>query len=368
MRIADPLILGAGPAGCAAAIALARGGAAPLLLDRDAQVGDPLCGGFLSWRTVDQLDTLGVDCRAAGAHRVTELRLFDGRRATALALPRPAYGLSRHALDTALRHAAIAAGARMEFDQIRQISGSTAQGRTTGWQADSIFLATGKHDARGQSRPRTAKDTTLGLRLRLPPSPERQRLLAGAIELHLFAGGYVGIVLQEGGSANLCLAVRKSALARAGGSPEDLFGHLASDCPALAQRLGSGWRAARTDTIGAVPYGWICRDTDPGLFRLGDQAAVIPSLAGEGIAIALASGIAAASHWRGGGAAAAPAFQRAFAKRAHRPVRLAALAWHAAETRLGARAALALARIAPGMIAQFADLARIPASPSLAPR
>ena len=54
-----PLILGAGPAGCAAAIVLAKGGAQPMLLDRDEAVGDPLCGGFLSWRTLEQLQALG---------------------------------------------------------------------------------------------------------------------------------------------------------------------------------------------------------------------------------------------------------------------------------------------------------------------
>ena len=43
-----PLILGAGPAGCAAAIVLADHGLRPILLDRDAEARDQLCGGFLS--------------------------------------------------------------------------------------------------------------------------------------------------------------------------------------------------------------------------------------------------------------------------------------------------------------------------------
>ncbi|HSG54212.1 MAG TPA: FAD-dependent monooxygenase, partial [Paracoccaceae bacterium] len=75
MRIPRPLIIGAGPAGCAAAISLARAGANPLLVDRDAHVGDPLCGGFISWRTAEQLAALGVDCQRLGAHRVTRLRI-----------------------------------------------------------------------------------------------------------------------------------------------------------------------------------------------------------------------------------------------------------------------------------------------------
>ena len=46
--MSPPLILGAGPAGCATAIVLAEAGRAPILIDRDASVGDALCGGFMS--------------------------------------------------------------------------------------------------------------------------------------------------------------------------------------------------------------------------------------------------------------------------------------------------------------------------------
>ena len=96
-----PLIIGAGPAGCAAAIVLARGGAKPLLVDRDAEAGDALCGGFLSWRTAERLRGLGVDPEALGAHPVEKLILFGGGRPAEIALPRRAYGLSRRALDAA---------------------------------------------------------------------------------------------------------------------------------------------------------------------------------------------------------------------------------------------------------------------------
>ena len=66
--MSPPLILGAGPAGCAAAIVLAEAGRAPILIDRDASVGDALCGGFMSWQTVANLRALGVDAERLGAH------------------------------------------------------------------------------------------------------------------------------------------------------------------------------------------------------------------------------------------------------------------------------------------------------------
>ncbi|MCB2067363.1 MAG: FAD-dependent monooxygenase [Erythrobacter sp.] len=363
----DPVILGAGPAGCAAAITLARAGAVPLLVDRDEAVGDPLCGGFLSWRTAEQLRQLGVDPATLGAQRVRELRLFAGGRDTRCPLPDRAHGLSRHALDTALRERALAAGAEVAFDHVRAIEPGKLVGAKGEIPFASLFLASGKHDVRTLARPRTARDPALGLRLRLPASPERTSLLAGAIELHLFPGGYAGLVLQEHGSANLCLALKKSALARLGGRPEALFAHLARTIPALAERLGEDWHCARVDSVGSVPYGYIARHTAPGLFRLGDQAAVIPSLAGEGIAIALASGQLAARHWLAGGAGAAPAYQHAFARLARPPMRLAGTIRTLAESPAGAQAALAIARLWPGLVAMLAGATRIDPKSRLAP-
>ncbi len=333
VQIRRPLILGAGPAGCAAAIVLARAGAQPLLLDRSAEPGDALCGGFLSWRSAEQLAALGVAPEALGAHQVTTLRVFAGLRFASADLPAPAWGLSRHGLDTALRHKALAAGAELALDTIREVRGLVAHG-SRDWQGDALLLATGKHDVRGQPRPRTARDPALGLRLRVTPSPSLRRELAGMIELHLFDGGYAGIVLQENGTANLCLALKKSRLARAGGNPRALLENLARQHPHFAARLEPGWQSARIETIGSIPYGWIARTTAPGLFRLGDQAAVIPSLAGEGMGIAMASGALAAQHWLDGGAGAAPAFQRQLARAARPPLAVAATARAMAESPL----------------------------------
>lgn len=365
--MSGPLIVGAGPAGCAAAIVLARAGAAPLLIDRDAAVRDPLCGGFLSWRTVESLHALGIDPAALGAHRVERVALFAGDRHAQAALPAPAFGLSRHALDTAMRAAALAQRARLEIDTVRSIEGTRAIGRLGQREGDGLFLATGKHDLHALSRPRRARDPALGLRLRLPPSPLRVRLLAGRIELHLFAGGYAGIVLQEDGSANVCLAIRKSRLTSCGGDPAALLGELVAQHPHLAQRLGDDWPGAPRDSIGAVPYGWIARDTVPGLFRLGDQAAVIPSLAGEGIAIALASAQAAAAAWLLGGAAAAPGFQRRFAARATAPVLLARGVRAMAEHPLSARLAISVAAGIPATIRALAAATRLAAPPRVGP-
>ncbi len=359
MRHQNPLIIGAGPAGCAAAIALARAGARPLLIDRDEQVGDPICGGFLSWRTLARLQDLGVDCAALGAHEVRELRLFAGNEEARVPLPGRAVGLSRHALDSAMRRIAVAEGATLEIDRISKIEGTSAHGANRVWQSDALFLASGKHDVRGLARPRDAGDPALGVRLRIQPGKQLTRLLDGAIELHLFRGGYAGIVLQEDGSANICLALKKSLLSEAGGDPADLLALLAERSPHFAARLEGSEPDQRCDTIGAVPFGWIAKQGSPGLFRLGDQAAVIPSLAGEGISIALESAHQAVRFWQEGGASASMRYQPAFARKAARPIMTARTVRKLAEGRFGHAAPLWLARNFPGLLVQIMGWTRI---------
>ena len=330
-----------------AAIALARAGAEPLLIDRDETVGDALCGGFLSWRSAERLRGIGLDLADIGAHPVNRLAIYACEAQAHAQLPETGFGLSRRGLDTAMRALAVNSGAELQIDRIRKLSPGIAEGERQEWRSGSIFLAAGKHDVRGMPRPRQSSDPALGLRIRIPAQAGLTRLLAGKIELHLFPGGYAGIVLQEDGSANICLALRKSMLAAAGGDPRALLDGMAAEHPHFGQRMTFAAPDLPIDSIGAVPYGWIAQETQPGLFRLGDQAAVIPSLAGEGMSIALTSGAMAAKFWLEGGSGAAEPYQRAMARAAGRPVGVAKLIWETAESERFGAPLVKLAGIAP---------------------
>ncbi len=358
MRRTAALIVGGGPAGSAAAIGLARGGVIPLLIERDAETRDALCGGFLSWATIARLAKLGVDPVALGAHRIERVALLHGRREAEARLPAPAAALSRRSLDTALLRQAGEAGAGIErgvgvraFEDgaLRLDDGGTIAG-------DSLVLATGKHELRGAARPKAGQNAAIGLRWRLAASPALTRLVAGRIELHLFRGGYAGLNLQEDG-ANLCLAVRPARFAEADNRPETLLAQLEDEAPALAERLGAAAAVGAAQAIANVPYGWRATIGETGLYRVGDQCGVIPSLAGEGMAIAIGSGGAAADAILRG--ESATTFQPRFARRLRRPVSLAAALWHAAEHPAGARALIALVGAAPGLAALAARLTRL---------
>jgi flavin-dependent dehydrogenase len=362
VRRTPALIVGGGPAGASAAILLARAGAPHLLIERSRETGDALCGGFLSWRTLDSLKSLGVEPDMLGPARVTHVRLFAGDRTAEAMLPRPAHGVSRHHLDSLLLDRAALAGAPIERGvAVKAIEGITARLQDGGEiAAEALFLASGKHDIRGLARPAEARggDPTLGLRIRLAASPTLERLIGGAIELHLFDRGYMGIVRQEDGTANCCMAVHRSRLAEAG-DPERLLESLANESPRLGERLAARHGGETIDAVANIPYGWRVRAGVAGLFRLGDQAGVIPSLAGEGMGIAIASGIRAARAYIEGSGAAALPFQRRLARDLARPIGIASLIRAGAERPIIARAVLPIARNAPIMVEVIARLTRI---------
>lgn len=358
MKAAGPVIVGGGPAGCAAAIRLREAGERPLIIERRAG-SDALCGGFLSWRTLDRLAALGVGRDDLGGPAITGLRLIAGQRLRVVGLPAPAMGMSRRRLDRILLDRARRLGADVVPGTATFADGQLWLGREP-VEAESLFLATGKHDLRGLPRSREAagSDPMMGLRVRITPSDAIRHALSGVIEMHLFPDGYAGVVLQEGGTANICMAVRKSRLAAAQGRPAVLMAELTAQNPHLAARLADIADDPVFDAVGNVPYGWRARSGVAGLFRLGDQAGVIPSLAGEGIGIALASAEEAVRFWRSGGAAMAPAFQRHFSARLRGPLRVADMVASLGERKQGASMLTLLAGV-PGAAALVAGLTRV---------
>lgn len=359
MRRAGALILGGGPAGSAAGIALARAGVDTEILERSGEPQDGVCGGFLGWDALAALRLLGLDPGGLGARPITRVRLVSAKDEAEAALPRAAAGLSRRRLDAALLEAAEGAGVRVRRGvAVRSADFGRRCARLDGGEepgGHALLIATGKHELRGAARPRDTSGDPIGLRTTLTPSARLEKALDGVIELHLFNGGYAGLLLQEDGKANLCLSAARSRIKTAGGI-EPLTRALMEELPALADRIREG-RPEGWSAVSGVPYGWRAEETVPGVYRVGDQAAVIASLAGDGIAIALTSGRAAGEAI----VARQPAeeYQRAFSRRARRPIEAAeALRW-AAEHPAPRRATMAVLKTLPRLTGLAARLTRI---------
>lgn len=355
--MSDAVIIGGGPAGATAAILLARAGRAVTLIERSAGPTDKVCGDFLSAEAIAAVTGLGVDLAALSPAPIELVRLVHGRRMAVTRLPFPALGVTRRVLDEALLQQAAASGATVQRGHaVRSLA-------DIGYE--TVFLATGKHDLRGAARGERGTGM-VGLKMYYTLAPAQLAVLRHHVELILFAGGYAGLQLVEQDCAVLCLVAPNARLRRAGGSWEALLASLAQECPHLALRLAD--LVALLDrplAVAGLPYGYVhapSGDDPPGMFRLGDQATVIASLTGDGVALALASATLGVEMFvRHGNAATA--YHRAWQRRVARQMRTAGWLHRACLTPAMQPSVLAACRLSPGIMRTAASWTRLEPEP-----
>jgi hypothetical protein len=171
----------------------------------------------------------------------------------------------------------------------------------------------------------------------------------------------------EDGITNFCCVVQRRYFARAGLRWEGLLAKMRQDCPHLAMRLdGAEPLLDKPITVTHIPYGYIRRETEDGLYCIGDQAAVIPSFTGDGISIALHTARRAAAAYLA--AESAPVFQPKLRSSMLHQMRLAEVAADGLNNAL-ARAVLPFClRIWPGAMRVTARLTRVTQPTAVAPQ
>lgn len=351
----DVAVAGGGLAGAAAAIDLARGGRRVVLFERAPGPHHKVCGEFVSAAAAARLERLGGQALSAlGAVPIERLRVVRGRLAATSALPFPAWGLSRRRLDAWLLEVAEREGVDVRRGCAVQSLAADAAGvglRTSAGEvaAGAALLATGKHDLRGHRRAAAASGH-IGFKLHLRLAPGQQAALGRQVELTLFDGGYAGLQPVEDGIANLCLLVAEARFARLGRD----WPALIASVPHLARRLeGATACWPRPLAISGIPYGFRQRmDAAGPIFRVGDQAAVIPSFTGDGMAMALRSGAEAAQAILRGQPAAA--FQQRMSRSFAFPLRLAGVVAGVSAVPALQLPIVAACRAFPGLLAGLA--------------
>ncbi len=293
----DILVAGGGLAGAAAAIALARAGREVLLLEREATARDKVCGEFLSFEAAEELGRLGLDVAALGGAPIGHVRLVRGRREVTAALPFRGLGLSRRVLDEALLALAARDGAEVRRGcLVRRIEAGIVTTAAQEFAPKTLLLATGKHELRGLARA-APPGRMVGFKTYFRLEAAECEALSGHVELILFPGGYAGLQPVEAGRANFCLVIEAGLLRRLG-HWKQLCAYVQEHSPHLAARLrGATELLGAPLSIARMPYGFLHRpalgDAEH-IYRLGDQAAVIPSFTGGGMAIAVHSAVLAA--------------------------------------------------------------------------
>ena len=193
----DVAIVGAGPAGCAAALELARAGRSVIVLEKRLFPRHKVCGGCLSGWAVTQLRELfGQRCELPGT-KGSQIAFAIGGRV----IHCPSVGQTRIVLraelDSMLADAARRAGAEFHFGQQAGITPCNGQFKVTvsgqSIDADAILLASGL----------SGLATKLGFESKPfgPPMIGRQWFVSaatvgiapGAVEMNWMRGGYIGL-------------------------------------------------------------------------------------------------------------------------------------------------------------------------------
>lgn len=358
----DALIIGGGPAGAALGTLLARAGRSVEILEKAASAQDKMCGEFLSDEAIRYLRVLGVDPAGLGAEPAANVRLAARGVIGECSLPFIGMSLARRVLDEALLLRAVQAGARVErgraVESLRCENGQWVAQLHGGEErrAAAVFLATGKHDLHGWHRPAGKQDDLVAFKMYFRLQCGVRAEIANRVELVLFPGGYGGLLLLEREVLNLCILVKQAALRRLG-KWAGLLGHMRLASPHLAHYLeGAEPLLEKPLALSAIPYGYLCESTEDGLWRLGDQAAVIPSFSGDGISIALHSAHLAAEDYLHG--RSADEYQRRLCSQLRRPVGMATAV---SRLMVSAPAAAQVIQVWPKLLSAITRLTRVPA-------
>lgn len=286
-----PVIIGGGPAGATAALCLRQANQPVVLLERLAEPADKLCGDFLSAATIRMAESFGVSLDALGACPITHLRLIRRGQSVDSALPFRAMALRRAVFDAALLHAAEAAGAQVVMGQAvpppREEQGDFVVDTQALGTLDTgtLFLATGRPRAPTQAATRRGPTA---YKMYFRPRRSAVADLSGLVELEMLPGGQSAVQMVDRDTLMFCLLSRRHDA----DLPWDgVLAHALASSPVLARRLGRATPLLTEPLVARdLPLGFLhrARGTDhDGLYRIGDQAALLSSLMADGVSVAM---------------------------------------------------------------------------------
>jgi geranylgeranyl reductase family protein len=296
----DVLIVGAGPAGCAAGIELRRAGLDVLVVDAAHFPRDKVCGDAVSNDGMREIDALGAgDAVRRGPHALVRraAAVFPDGTRIARNYAEPGYIVPRFHLDDCLRRVLEEHGARLVQD-CRVTELAAEHGRVIGavagqrrWSAKLVIAADGYGSvglpALGLSGPRGSKlavSTTAYYRdVTFPEGDETSD--------HFFEEelpyGYSWIFPAVEGVSNVGVYIRSDAYSAGDQKLHELMsGFVARH----ADRLGNATRIGKTRTWSLPLAPRPMPLSAAGLLISGDAAGFVDPLSGEGIWQALFSG------------------------------------------------------------------------------
>ena len=301
----DAIVVGAGPAGSAAAAVLAQHGRRVLVLEKDRFPRPKVCGEFLSHEARPALARLGLLERIeAEAERIESGCVhLPQRKAVAFRLPQAALGISRLRLDDVLARRAAELGAEVRFEarvlSVERVAASGFRVRFSWDRREDVATARGVIGAWGRwdALDRTLARRFLGHGARFSGWSrdfQADAGLAGQVHLFAFPGGYCGLSRVENGTVNLAGVLSERTRARLPGGWEGVVAHARRANRDLDRALSMLKEGPTGFLATGSVYFTIKPPVEDGMLMVGDAAGVLDPFSGEGQATALASGILAA--------------------------------------------------------------------------
>ncbi len=322
----DVLVIGAGPAGSAAAIRAARAGLRVTVFEKGPHGRDKVCGDGLTPRAVAALQELGIDLSAA--HRIDGLRMIAGRTTRELPWPKggtfPDHGAvwPRQRFDMHLVDAAMAAGADVRFgtEALPELDGGRCTGVRAGtdtFTAPLTILAAGAQGAAAKALGcERDPDEPFGLAIRAYAETPRhgERLLEACLSLRDEHGtpvpGYGWMFPAGDGTVNIgvgALSTMKGFRHLNLNTLLDQYAGIVREPWSLGPYLDRprAWR---------LPMSCVRRH-GPGWVAIGDAAGLVNPMNGEGIDYGLETGMLAVDRFLVDPASAPADYDRIVAER-----------------------------------------------------
>jgi len=306
----EALVIGGGPAGSSAALALARAGWSVAIVEKAAFPRRKVCGEYISATTWPVLRALGVAdglAARAGPH-VRRVGFFSGEALVEAPMPHGGgdwgRAIGRDLLDAALLDHAREAGAEVmqpcAVEGLRRSADGFGvsmrePGRGEAYEAHARVVI----DAHGSWEREVAMTSwhaspgaadLLGFKAHFLGTS----LAADLMALVLFPGGYGGLVTSDTRRVSFSCCVRRDALARCRGqhpglaAGEAVLAHAMASCRGIREALAHATRDGPWLAAGPIRPG-IRAHADAGIFAVGNAAGEAHPLVAEGISMAIQS-------------------------------------------------------------------------------
>ena len=312
MKRYDALVIGAGPAGATAALALARAGFSVAVVEKAAFPRRKVCGEFISAATWPLLRELGIaaSLTASAGPPVRRVGLYAGEAIVEAPMPAPresdAWGraIGREVLDATLLEHASSTGADVyqpcevagweEQSGEYQVRISNARTPAGTLRARVLVAAHGSWESGAMRTQPPRREHRPADLLGFKAHFQGASLPAGLMPLVLFPGGYGGMVHSDGGRVSFSCCIRRDALRECRASHpgltagEAVITYVIESSRGVREALAGARRDAPWLSAGPIRPG--IRPLARGrIFSVGNAAGEAHPLVAEGISMAIQS-------------------------------------------------------------------------------